>query len=104
METKTEDLFGSCARSMTMTTARCIQQVNRRLACSLSSTGSICALTIRACYMTIVNDSLACWRIVDMSFPFSESFPCLQSHGVFGYVGGKAAVFLLQCLGYDVDV
>ncbi|TFK39690.1 bud site selection protein 16 [Crucibulum laeve] len=28
----------------------------------------------------------------------------IQSHVVFGYVGGKAAVFPLQCLGYDVDV
>ena len=27
-------------------------------------------------YMSIVNDSLACWRIVNTSFPFSESFPC----------------------------
>ncbi|GLB41565.1 putative ribokinase-like protein [Lyophyllum shimeji] len=28
----------------------------------------------------------------------------VQSHVVYGYVGGKAAVFPLQCLGYDVDV
>ncbi|KAH9930244.1 Ribokinase-like protein [Fomitopsis serialis] len=28
----------------------------------------------------------------------------IQSHVTFGYVGGKAAVFPLQCLGYDVDV
>ncbi|KAJ7876294.1 Ribokinase-like protein [Mycena leptocephala] len=28
----------------------------------------------------------------------------IQSHVVFGYVGGKAAVFPLQCLGWDVDV
>jgi pyridoxine kinase len=28
----------------------------------------------------------------------------IQSHVVFGYVGGKAAVFPLQCMGYDVDV
>ncbi|TCD69064.1 putative pyridoxal kinase [Steccherinum ochraceum] len=28
----------------------------------------------------------------------------VQSHVAFGYVGGKAAVFPLQCLGYDVDV
>jgi hypothetical protein len=28
----------------------------------------------------------------------------IQSHVAFGYVGGKAAVFPLQCLGYDVDV
>jgi pyridoxal/pyridoxine/pyridoxamine kinase len=28
----------------------------------------------------------------------------VQSHVTFGYVGGKAAVFPLQCLGYDVDV
>ncbi|KAG9313236.1 bud site selection protein 16 [Chiua virens] len=33
--------------------------------------------------------------------------PCrvlsIQSHVAFGYVGGKAAVFPLQCMGYDVD-
>lgn len=28
----------------------------------------------------------------------------VQSHVTYGYVGGKAAVFPLQCLGYDVDV
>ncbi|KAF8555843.1 Ribokinase-like protein [Imleria badia] len=28
----------------------------------------------------------------------------VQSHVAFGYVGGKAAVFPLQCMGYDVDV
>lgn len=28
----------------------------------------------------------------------------IQSHVTFGYVGGKAAVFPLQCLNYDVDV
>lgn len=28
----------------------------------------------------------------------------IQSHVAFGYVGGKAAVFPLQLLGYDVDV
>lgn len=28
----------------------------------------------------------------------------IQSHVAFGYVGGKAAVFPLQCLDYDVDV
>lgn len=28
----------------------------------------------------------------------------IQSHVAFGYVGGKAAAFPLQCLGYDVDV
>ncbi|KIY49921.1 Ribokinase-like protein [Fistulina hepatica ATCC 64428] len=28
----------------------------------------------------------------------------IQSHVSFGYVGGKAAVFPLQCLGFDVDV
>ncbi|TFK78206.1 Ribokinase-like protein [Polyporus arcularius HHB13444] len=28
----------------------------------------------------------------------------IQSHVSYGYVGGKAAVFPLQCLGYDVDV
>ncbi|KAF8647760.1 hypothetical protein AX16_006595 [Volvariella volvacea WC 439] len=33
-----------------------------------------------------------------------ERILSIQSHVVFGYVGGKAAVFPLQCLGYDVDV
>ena len=28
----------------------------------------------------------------------------IQSHVAYGYVGGKAAVFPLQCLDYDVDV
>jgi pyridoxine kinase len=28
----------------------------------------------------------------------------VQSHVAYGYVGGKAAVFPLQCIGYDVDV
>ena len=28
----------------------------------------------------------------------------IQSHVIFGYVGGKAATFPLQCLGFDVDV
>ncbi|KAJ4474923.1 Ribokinase-like protein [Lentinula aciculospora] len=28
----------------------------------------------------------------------------VQSHVAFGYVGGKAAAFPLQCLGYDVDL
>ena len=28
----------------------------------------------------------------------------IQSHVAYGYVGGKAAVFPLQCLGFDVDV
>lgn len=36
--------------------------------------------------------------------PMSERVLSIQSHVVFGYVGGKAAVFPLQCLGYDVDV
>lgn len=38
--------------------------------------------------------------------PFNESERILsiQSHVSFGYVGGKAAVFPLQLLGYDVDV
>jgi pyridoxine kinase len=27
----------------------------------------------------------------------------VQSHVAYGYVGGKAAVFPLQCIGYDVD-
>lgn len=34
----------------------------------------------------------------------NERVLSIQSHVVFGYVGGKAAVFPLQCLGYDVDV
>ena len=34
----------------------------------------------------------------------SERVLSIQSHVAFGYVGGKAAVFPLQCLGYDVDV
>lgn len=33
-----------------------------------------------------------------------ERILSIQSHVAFGYVGGKAAVFPLQCLGYDVDV
>ncbi|KXN91122.1 Putative pyridoxal kinase C6F6.11c [Leucoagaricus sp. SymC.cos] len=33
-----------------------------------------------------------------------ERILSIQSHVVFGYVGGRAAVFPLQCLGYDVDV
>jgi hypothetical protein len=28
----------------------------------------------------------------------------IQSHVAYGYVGGKAATFPLQLLGYDVDV
>ncbi|EIW75151.1 bud site selection protein 16 [Coniophora puteana RWD-64-598 SS2] len=28
----------------------------------------------------------------------------IQSHVTYGYVGGKAAVFPLQCMGFDVDV
>ncbi|PCH36428.1 bud site selection protein 16 [Wolfiporia cocos MD-104 SS10] len=28
----------------------------------------------------------------------------IQSHVAYGYVGGKSAVFPLQCLGYDVDI
>ncbi|EIN06237.1 Ribokinase-like protein [Punctularia strigosozonata HHB-11173 SS5] len=34
----------------------------------------------------------------------SDRVLSIQSHVAFGYVGGKAAVFPLQCLGYDVDV
>ncbi|EKM81556.1 hypothetical protein AGABI1DRAFT_105107 [Agaricus bisporus var. burnettii JB137-S8] len=33
-----------------------------------------------------------------------ERLLSIQSHVVFGYVGGRAAVFPLECLGYDVDV
>ncbi|KAG6849475.1 hypothetical protein H0H93_008144, partial [Arthromyces matolae] len=39
-----------------------------------------------------------------MDSPSSERVLSIQSHVVYGYVGGKAAVFPLQCLGYDVDV
>ncbi|KIK04610.1 hypothetical protein K443DRAFT_92818 [Laccaria amethystina LaAM-08-1] len=39
-----------------------------------------------------------------MSVDPAERVLSIQSHVVFGYVGGKAAVFPLQCLGYDVDV
>ncbi|KAG6853391.1 hypothetical protein C0991_004792 [Blastosporella zonata] len=39
-----------------------------------------------------------------MDSSFSERVLSIQSHVVYGYVGGKAAVFPLQCLGYDVDV
>lgn len=41
--------------------------------------------------------------VVYMAAP-GERVLSIQSHVVFGYVGGKAAVFPLQCLGYDVDV
>ena len=34
----------------------------------------------------------------------SDRILSVQSHVAFGYVGGKAAVFPLQCMGYDVDV
>ena len=34
----------------------------------------------------------------------SKRIISVQSHVAYGYVGGKAAVFPLQCLGYDVDV
>ena len=34
----------------------------------------------------------------------SDRILSVQSHVAYGYVGGKAAVFPLQCLGYDVDV
>ncbi|KAI6116729.1 bud site selection protein 16 [Pisolithus croceorrhizus] len=34
----------------------------------------------------------------------SDRILSIQSHVAFGYVGGKAAVFPLQCMGYDVDV
>lgn len=38
------------------------------------------------------------------SLPASDRILSVQSHVAFGYVGGKAAVFPLQCMGYDVDV
>ena|ERR1700733_6071188 len=49
---------------------------------------------------------------VILSSNFSSQMPhvatgrvlSIQSHVAFGYVGGKAAVFPLQCMGYDVDV
>ncbi|KAH0836853.1 Ribokinase-like protein [Lanmaoa asiatica] len=34
----------------------------------------------------------------------SDRILSIQSHVAFGYVGGKAAVFPLQCMGYDVDL
>ncbi|OAX36540.1 bud site selection protein 16 [Rhizopogon vinicolor AM-OR11-026] len=34
----------------------------------------------------------------------SDRILSIQSHVAYGYVGGKAAVFPLQCIGYDVDV
>ncbi|KAG6335998.1 hypothetical protein ID866_3093 [Astraeus odoratus] len=37
-------------------------------------------------------------------YPNSDRILSIQSHVAFGYVGGKAAVFPLQCMGYDVDV
>ncbi|KZV72189.1 Ribokinase-like protein [Peniophora sp. CONT] len=39
-----------------------------------------------------------------MAPPASERVLSIQSHVAYGYVGGKAAVFPLQLLGYDVDV
>lgn len=33
-----------------------------------------------------------------------ERILSIQSHVTYGYVGGKAAVFPLQCLGFNVDV
>ncbi|ESK96407.1 pyridoxine kinase [Moniliophthora roreri MCA 2997] len=39
-----------------------------------------------------------------MSSTDSGRILSVQSHVAYGYVGGKAAVFPLQCLGYDVDV
>ncbi|KAN0088302.1 hypothetical protein V8E55_005359 [Tylopilus felleus] len=35
---------------------------------------------------------------------YSDRILSVQSHVAYGYVGGKAAVFPLQCIGYDVDV
>jgi hypothetical protein len=53
---------------------------------------------IRGCPLTKIPNQAA-------SMAFSgERVLSIQSHVVFGYVGGKAAVFPLQCLGYDVDV
>ena len=34
----------------------------------------------------------------------AERVLSIQSHVTYGYVGGKAAVFPLQCLGFNVDV
>lgn len=34
----------------------------------------------------------------------AERILSIQSHVAYGYVGGKAATFPLQCLGYNVDV
>lgn len=41
---------------------------------------------------------------IPMSRIVTERILSVQSHVAFGYVGGKAAVFPLQCLGYEVDV
>jgi hypothetical protein len=59
------------------------------------------------CHMT--RSSYARPEISFLSSPSSmtavdERVLSVQSHVSFGYVGGKAAVFPLQCLGYDVDV
>ena len=43
-------------------------------------------------------------RLVDMLDADFDRVLSIQSHVSFGYVGGKAAVFPLQLLGYDVDV
>ncbi|KAH7921185.1 bud site selection protein 16 [Leucogyrophana mollusca] len=40
----------------------------------------------------------------EIAAPHLSRILSIQSHVAFGYVGGKAAVFPLQCLGYDVDV
>ncbi|EGN96899.1 hypothetical protein SERLA73DRAFT_111680 [Serpula lacrymans var. lacrymans S7.3] len=40
---------------------------------------------------------------VDFTTVKNSRILSIQSHVAFGYVGGKAAVFPLQCLGYDVD-
>ena len=52
--------------------------------------------------LVTINTSLFC--LTTMATSTSERVLSIQSHVVFGYVGGKAAVFPLQCLGYDVDV
>lgn len=50
---------------------------------------------------SIINRSFS---LYSMATGAAERVLSVQSHVVFGYVGGKAAVFPLQCLGYDVDV
>jgi hypothetical protein len=55
---------------------------------------------------------LSCLKIIIPQLTPGSEYPLdsgdrilsIQSHVAYGYVGGKAAVFPLQCIGYDVDV